>query len=330
MIRLPSGLTLVVDCCAHEGRSLTGDLLDDLGVTTIDHLIVTHPDLDHVDGLDVLLRRFDVRLAWTWPTLSLVRDLLTRWGGRSPSQRRLAAALERLDQLARDNRCLDVAFNSKERAWQPDGASVAVIAPLPADLNASRRQLQNIVEWRGERPAIADNTLKRLTGERSPGDHPNLVSLGLVLRWSGWKILLGGDVEAPTNPTRGWRGVLRELTRGGEADTLTNVHVVSVPHHGSRHAWLDEAWDLHASPDKTRIAVITPFARSQLPHQVVLDRLRPRAETLALTAGHAHAKCLQAGWTPAPTSAGPSRVTIRLRADGTSHVEATGAARTYT
>lgn len=327
VVRLPAGETLVVDCCAEAGRCLTLALLDDLGVTRIDHLVLTHPDLDHVDGLDTLLRARDVMRAWVWPHIALTRDLLTRWGGRRPSHRRLAEALEHLDALGDDNRRFEVTFGFRDQVWPASGARLAVLAPLPADINRARKQLERVVEWSGAgRPKLADAMVRRLVGERGSGDHPNLVSLAVALHWRGWKLLLGGDLEVSKAPARSWRGVLRELTREGRTDLVEDIDLIKVAHHGSPGAWLDDAWDAHARNRKVRGALIAPFNSHRLPSRTILRRLRDRADLLAVTSEAPMPRVTAAGWNPRMAAPGPSVVVARLRADGTYDIEGHGSA----
>lgn len=70
LLELPEGQVLLIDGgAAYErwnmGRSVVGPYLWDQGIRKIDHLIATHPQLDHVGGLAWIIRHFEVGYYWT-------------------------------------------------------------------------------------------------------------------------------------------------------------------------------------------------------------------------------------------------------------------------
>ena len=70
LLELPDGQTVLIDGgAAYErwdmGRMVVGPYLWDQGIRTIDHLIATHPQLDHVGGLTWVIKHFDIRNFWT-------------------------------------------------------------------------------------------------------------------------------------------------------------------------------------------------------------------------------------------------------------------------
>jgi competence protein ComEC len=73
LVRSPSGRALLVDAGGTHGRRfdpgerLVAPQLWDRGVRTIDALVVTHAQLDHVAGVPFLLRAFRVREVWEGP-----------------------------------------------------------------------------------------------------------------------------------------------------------------------------------------------------------------------------------------------------------------------
>lgn len=69
LLELPSGETLLIDAGARYdrydvGAAVVGPLLWDRGITRLDHVIATHPQLDHVGGLPWVLRHFPVGHYW--------------------------------------------------------------------------------------------------------------------------------------------------------------------------------------------------------------------------------------------------------------------------
>jgi competence protein ComEC len=73
LLRSPNGRALVVDAGGTHGRRfdpgerLVGPQLWDRGVHTIDAILVTHAQLDHVAGVPFLLKAFGVREVWEGP-----------------------------------------------------------------------------------------------------------------------------------------------------------------------------------------------------------------------------------------------------------------------
>lgn len=70
LLELPDGQTVLIDGgAAYErwdmGRMVVGPYLWDQGIRRIDHLVATHPQLDHVGGLAWIIQHFDIRHYWT-------------------------------------------------------------------------------------------------------------------------------------------------------------------------------------------------------------------------------------------------------------------------
>ena len=69
VLELPDGQVVLIDGGAtyerfDMGRGVVGPFLWNRGIRTIDHVIATHPQLDHVGGLAWVLRHFTVRQFW--------------------------------------------------------------------------------------------------------------------------------------------------------------------------------------------------------------------------------------------------------------------------
>jgi competence protein ComEC len=69
VIELPGGEVVLIDGGAtyerfDMGRGVVAPYLWNRGIRTIDHVVATHPQLDHVGGLAYILRHFPVRKFW--------------------------------------------------------------------------------------------------------------------------------------------------------------------------------------------------------------------------------------------------------------------------
>lgn len=69
VVELPEGETIVIDGgAAYDsldlGRAVVGPYLWDRGIRRVDHLVGTHPQLDHVGGLATIVEKFSVGRYW--------------------------------------------------------------------------------------------------------------------------------------------------------------------------------------------------------------------------------------------------------------------------
>jgi competence protein ComEC len=70
LLELPDGRTVLIDAGARYdtldmGRAVVGPYLWERGIARLDHVIATHPQLDHVGGLAWVVRSFDVGRYWS-------------------------------------------------------------------------------------------------------------------------------------------------------------------------------------------------------------------------------------------------------------------------
>ncbi len=303
------GPVIVVDTCMDGDTHLTLALLEELGISRIDLLLVTHSDLDHVRGLPALVDGAEIVEAWRFPGAADVRTLASKWlRGRPTDQRlkELAAAMDRLNALADANACAEAC--SDTRSWSPaDRAQmVTCLAPSQHDQLLSRRALDSLVKMETRRPKLAEEVTRFLDRRsRKVGAPPNVLSLAASLEWpaADLRIVLGGDVELGDGSNHsGWRGILTTLDRRKQRDQIRKAHAVKVAHHGSRGALESEAWDDHVrtSPEETW-AVVAPFKHGgvTLPDAEVLRNLHGRGVRLAMCyAAPTKDAVRAAGWTP--------------------------------
>ncbi len=70
LLELPDGQTVLIDAGTRYdtldmGRAVVGPYLWERGIARLDHVIATHPQLDHVGGLAWVVRSFDVGRYWS-------------------------------------------------------------------------------------------------------------------------------------------------------------------------------------------------------------------------------------------------------------------------
>jgi beta-lactamase superfamily II metal-dependent hydrolase len=297
-ILLPDDRTIVVDACAVDGINLPAELLRHLGISSIDLLVLTHPDLDHVRGIAQIVDEFKPAEVWRYPLGSAPRDAIAKWAtNRNPD---LLAALEAMDRsLERTGRVFSVHHG---HCWPGDPGVVTLraIAPTPKDLERMGKVWDRLVGPRPRMRAAIDRWLQEVvSGARPLGDAANVLSIGAVLTWESHKIVLGGDVmRGSRSPFSGWKGIVRILEGRGPADLLSRASLVKVAHHGSRHSFDAEAWSLHSQGGKVR-ALVAPFRPSGLPDEHCLSDLRSHVCDLGISSldDRGHARVAAAGWT---------------------------------
>jgi beta-lactamase superfamily II metal-dependent hydrolase len=310
VVVFPDGRCMVVDGCTQGGINLPAALLNYLAIASVDTVVLTHPDLDHVRGVADVIRRFRPRRVYRYPALGLVRDFVAVWLEEHPSNRHyrdLADAIAAIDGHADLDGTSTTDACASTRSWAPEGSSCVVhfLAPTYFDRERVRKVWQKLVERRDGRYVLSKRFERLMNGETKLGDVPNAVSLGVVLEWAGRKVLLAGDVEngKRSAPKSGWKGVLRDLDdpddpRGGLVD---DVELVKVAHHGSKGAFYEDAWLRHAKSRKTT-AILAPYAPSPLPSDFTLVNLRAHCIKLGISAdgGDSFARARRAGWSDVP------------------------------
>lgn len=308
VVHLPDGLWMVVDCCVHDGVNLPLALLDAFDVEQIDLLVLTHPDLDHIRGIDALLTRKRVDRVWRYPHGHMVRDFLAlqlKREGPHPDRRlaslfqfhqALHAAIERGEIEVHSGGVDALRWSGRAEQYE-----VACVAPTAFDAHRMGRQFDAVLDLHRGGVEPSERLLAFLCGERGWSDRPNAVSLALAIHWGDVRLVLGGDVECGTeHPSSGWKGIVRRLMGDGRRPDrralLRDPALVKVAHHGSGGAFAREAWDLHTHSRPVPLGLIMPFEAHRLPDLGTLLHLGERVGEVVLT-GEVDAERLdKAGW----------------------------------
>lgn len=300
---MPDRRVVVVDVCEERGVNLTLELLEEIEVDTIDLLVVSHPDLDHVRGLARVLEESPPLEVWRYPLEASARDFVLTWAKRS-NRNELVKAIEAITKFANSGAgdTFSVALGHQEWPHTGDaGYRVHALAPTEHD---KERAIQAFNKRLRKSRNQLDAWLEQVvSGSRTLGDAPNTISLAIAIEMGERRIVVGGDVLAGTrSPRSGWKGVLRLLQKHGRDRLLTSTAAVKVAHHGSRGAFEQSVWSLHSTGGPT-LALVAPFSPAGLPDEVTLAALRPHARALLLasTSPAADARAKQAGWAPVAT-----------------------------
>lgn len=330
---VPEDRWIVVDSCLQDGANVSLLLLQRFGVKRLALAALTHPDADHYRGFTEILDHHDVEKTWAYPYALTRRELLAGLARKNPKDSRwagLSATVVNLERAMSTNRGAQV-FALQSR--KVGDAVVHCVAPSPADMaNESKRLGELHRKVLAEEP-LTDEDGYLLRGKKLDGSG-NGLSLALVLEWRGQRICLGGDVEAPADPHRGWNGALDYVAAEGRGDLFDDHALVKTAHHASEHAFSEPLYARLAR--KTRpAALVTPFKGGSRPppHASTLQALAHRCSTLGITSEPTMGwpAVEHAGWKehPRKDDGGACCVVAICRADGSVSVEAHGRGRTF-
>jgi beta-lactamase superfamily II metal-dependent hydrolase len=334
----PDDSWVVIDSCRADGQCVPLAFLRERGVTRLDAFVLTHADLDHVDGADELLSAMPVDRVIRFPIGDSLVALLATCLRERPGDERLArlrAALDAVDAFDEENRSVEATYRTREVALRQ--LRLDLLAPLESDRRAAREFIRRAID--AGRAELRADVVEWLQGDRDKlrGSWNNGLSVAMSVGWADHRVLLTGDLEVLNDARRGWKGLISVLREDGRLGLITGTSCVKVPHHGSRGAYLAEAWSYHADGRSVPAALLTPWNRGKkLPHVATLTWIGAHATTLALTSEEPaiRARRETAGWRAraGTASAGSAAVAVVLHRDKARPVEVftTGAAGAWT
>lgn len=159
--------------------------------------ILTHPDMDHMSGLDELSKKASVCNFWdTAHNKTISKDEWTK----SPYNQEDWECYQRFRKSSENPKCLRLQRNaSSDCCWQQDG--IQILSPSPY--------------------------LTKLSADSSEDDSEKYhhLSYVLMMKYEGAKVLLGGDASVDV-----WEDIVDEC--GAEC---LKADIFLAPHHGSRN-----------------------------------------------------------------------------------------------
>jgi beta-lactamase superfamily II metal-dependent hydrolase len=220
---------------------------------TIEVVVATHPDKDHIGGLRSVLERFETPL------------LLMEWSEKESTD------FEALKALISSKRA-----ENKLRLLQPtQGLRMQLSGVFQAEVLSSHA----IIEWlladqNGDIQASAETQLwdsARVTaGKNTAHINYNEGSIVLLLEINGTRVLLTGDLES-----LGEQALLRQ-------GVIEQVDILKVGHHGSKTSTSDAF--LHALQPETALISVGKKNSYGHPSPEVIDRLRAFSTDIYSTA----------------------------------------------
>jgi hypothetical protein len=226
------------------------------------------------------------RVVTTWPGASEFASILRILEARAPAGTRPGAIGPSWTMC-------------DQRVWQSAAsrlpkAEIFSLSPSPSSITLAVRAFERLLPTVGPaRKIVAPPT-------------PNQAAVAISVTVGSVSALLGADLEASGDPTRGWQAIINSSGRPRET-----AHIFKVPHHGSANADDPQVWDTLLVPNPR--AALTPFTRgaTPLPRLADVGRLKTRTD-------EAYATGRPAGWAPARRDAAVARtlkeMNVRLRA----------------
>lgn len=276
LVHLGSGEWLVADSLrdAGSGRPVALDYLEAINVDVTQAVklaVVTHWHADHTEGMaDLVAHATSAEVVFSQALRSsefqelLGADEIFSPEGSSLSELRAIMKILRerkkglrpgpgVPKFALENRCLK---NT------PVG-DVYSLSPSDASVMSALEEIRSLLPSEGspKRKAVAQ--------------HPNGTCIVLSIRLNTTVVILGADLEAGRDPTKGWKAIVSSTGRVHPV-----AHYFKVPHHGSSNADEPSAWAglLRPAP----VAVVTPYRalREPIPTRDDVRRLLTRTNNL--------------------------------------------------
>lgn len=219
LIDFPNGKSGVVDCC-NSSTGCRPELATELANRDVAFVCLTHPHLDHGQGMHVLLDR--CRVVEFWHSLPDVQPFLY-WISEGPRFRSPLASFAEERRVSQAKFMIDI--------W----TSVLTNNITALSYDASRKSVSIgdvLIHFLGPNRGVAQEELKRLRESvtkdyRQPAELNNF-SLILGFEFANKLVILGSDALRS-----GWKQAFEEWHRS----KLPKASVLKVPHHGASNAF---------------------------------------------------------------------------------------------
>jgi len=179
-------------------------------------LVLTHPDMDHMSGLDDLANKVSILNFWDTEHNRVFSE--DDWKGSPYNQKDWERYLK-FRNSSEDPKCLELYRGyTSECCWTQDG--IEILSP--------------------------SSNLVKLSANASEDDSQkyNHLSYVLMVEYAGIRVLLGGDASVEA-----WENILRNC---GAESLKSNIFLA--PHHGSKNNIHEEAFEAIA-PDYVVVSV---------------------------------------------------------------------------
>jgi beta-lactamase superfamily II metal-dependent hydrolase len=283
VVRLPGDHWGVVDnytpTLKDPQSNPTMRFLDERGVKHLSFLCLTHPHDDHYRGMSALLERFDPDRVWIFGAMTH-RDLYSKVAEvirlKAYSTNLANHESENADELVKILDCIRDKYADRERSPRLDVRRLQLEQPLMELPTTPCVKITSIGASGGQVMAYEKTLASCFDGQdgfladRVPRVNHNLISGGLLVEYGDARIVLGGDIEKEA-----WQDTVTALA----PQQRLRSQLVKVSHHGSTNGCCNDLWE-QLSPQKTAIAVITPYSSKGLPSAEGLGHISAHANRI--------------------------------------------------
>jgi beta-lactamase superfamily II metal-dependent hydrolase len=290
LVHIPNQFVMVVDCHGGKSTSSMDYLLNSLGITQINLLVLTHLHYDHYSGLKVLLEKYDVcsfahsySLHWD-NTLQLSKLFeLKKFGDTIPKETNLTSLVQTISKVKKNKWSKDLVncykhINNSSTLYASKiaGTDVVIdcIAPL-ADIfdDSFYKQLEKNIEKTKKKGLdyLADAITKKHNTKM------NETCSIIRIRYGNSLVLLTADSENKT---------LNEINNSNLTSKLTEIKsiLIKIPHHGSDTSGSKFLFDKQITESKKMYGVITPNTGHGLPLSKIVDTYKQSGYAVFKTA----------------------------------------------
>lgn len=228
----------VVDSFKREDNNKTIEILDRLGVNTLDLLVWTHPHEDHTLGMCELIDRYtteDTRIVYPSNVYNVNQNIES-----------IRETSEKIEQIL-----------TSQKRKKPILRGINGYSPI------YKCQIGNQINKSFEFQVIALSPVSEIIEKRifnGKVNTPNDYSISLLISLGGINFFLGGDIQDTT------------INRIEEMYLPNKIDYVKIPHHASKHStklldWFDKL-------DKSSISCTTEYRSSNLPSMNVIAKYK--------------------------------------------------------
>lgn len=283
IVRLPNGRWGVVDCYAptpdDPATNPTIDFLKRKRVRNLEFVCLTHPHDDHFRGMSQVFNCFQVRRFWRFPLtyedlvnlvcLQRISVEETNDASRHEAINDLQKTLALTGELMEKNPTFRIStpeVNTVLYPWPVRGngaveVEIRAIAPVGGAVQRFHRALRRCFTREG---TLSDD---------APSLKCNELSIALLIRYGGVRVILGGDVERSN-----WESVLEAVDRRD-----LRSRAVKVSHHGSRTGYCDGLWPVLSGRRTRPVAVVAPSLKHRLPDRDAIEHIQEYVQALYVT-----------------------------------------------
>jgi len=307
-------IVMVIDGGTKEsGTAIVSNIRNNYGTDSVDVVVATHPDSDHVSGLTEVLNDLAVSELWMHQPWEQSGDLQAALNGTIPSDTRVnyvQASLGQAENLAKIAREKGIPISSPYAGASAFEGMIQILGPSEIYYKELVPQFRNGPESVGQTLAnLFTNAVDFVKDEvnkvretmdvetlKDGNEHfsaENNTSVIMLLTVDDCKILFTGDADADA----------LTLAADYAEDTLgiamSDLHLLHVPHHGSKQ---NVGPTILNRIKASKAQISAPVESTKHPHQSVINALIRRGTTVYSTQGkqilHHTNGAGRDGWSP--------------------------------